>query len=388
MHDPIKHWEIQASTGKHFDVLDGMRGVAIIMVVAFHVFYTNPESGKLIHALGDIVGMGWLGVPIFFALSGFLISYPFFRKRAADSRFWYLKGYTLRRIGKIIPPFYLSILVFAVYYLLRFSDLAYLRTALQWLVGLPSFFPNKLLFNISYWSLVVEAHFYILLPLLFFLVRGLNLRYTVLFLFFVLFAVPLVVRQLTWPDQPFTKDSVVFLMQRFPCELDFFAWGILFSGIFVSVSGTFENLRALSLLGYVGLLLLLVSIGLGGLWIGLFDFLAYPTRWGTEVFHLLPGVSVFLMLFFVFDPRCLGTRLLANSVLRFVGIVSYEWFLLHGPIIYLFKDIFGPTHGSLIMFALKIILPIVLSFGLSVLMYRYFSLPLMNRIRGIPKTKH
>ena len=360
-----------------------MRGAAILMVVAFHAFYTNPESGKLIHAVGSIVGMGWLGVPIFFVLSGFLISYPFFRQRTANSRFWYLNGYVLRRIGKIIPPFYLSIVVFAVYYILRFSDLAYLQSALQWAVGLPNFFPSTLLFNISYWSLVVEAHFYILLPLLFLLVRGLNLRHTALFLFFVLFAVPLVARQLTWPDQPFTKDSVVFLMQRFPCQLDFFAWGILFSWVFVSASSARENLRALSLLGYVGLILLLTSIGLGALWSDLFDFLAHPTRWSTEVFHLLPGVSVFLMLFFVFDPDCLGARLLANPILRFVGIVSYEWFLFHGPIVYLFKDAFGQTHGSLIMFALKTVLPLVLSFGISVLVYRYFSLPLINRIRGI-----
>jgi peptidoglycan/LPS O-acetylase OafA/YrhL len=75
------------------------------------------------------------------------------------------------------------------------------------------------------------------------------------------------------------------------------------------------------------------------------------------------------MLFFVFDPECLGSRILAHSSLRFIGIVSYEWFLIHQPVVYLFQDIFGQTHGSLVFYVLKTILPLVLTFGISVIVY-------------------
>jgi len=379
----IKQWEVQSSTGKHFDVLDGIRGVAILMVVAFHTFYTNPESGAALRAIGGIIGTGWIGVLIFFVLSGFLISYPFFRKRAADTGFWYQTGYTRRRVGKIIPPYYLSIAMFALYYFLRFSDTAYLQTALQWALGLPNFLPTPLRFNASYWSLIVEVHFYLVLPFLFLLTRGLKPRHTAALLFFILFAVPLVARQLTWPEDALYKD-VVFLMSRFPCQLDFFAWGVLFSGVFVSLSAVRDEVRALSLFGYAGLVLLVASLGFWAFWTHLFDIRGHPARWSTEVFHLLPSASAFLMLFFVFDPKCVGSRFLAHPALRFVGIVSYEWFLFHQPVVYLFQDIFGHTRGNLIFYILKTILPLALTFGLSVVVYRYFSLPLMNRMRGNP----
>jgi len=380
--DSIKSWEVQASTGKHFDVLDGLRGVAILLVVTFHTFYVNPESGKTLLAVGGLIKTGLIGVPIFFVLSGFLISYPFFRQRASETQFWYFKGYTRRRIGKILPPYYLSIAVFAAFYSLRFSNPAYLGTALQWALGLPNFVPNALRFNASYWSLIVEVHFYVVLPLLFFLTRGLKVRHASAVLFLILFAVPLGFREFTWPEQPLTKDQLGFLMSRFPCQLDFFAWGVLFAGVFVSLSAVPNDIRALSLFGYAGAVLLLSSICLWALWSNLFDIHFHPTRWSTEAFHFLSGASAFLLLFFVFDPRCFGARVLSHPALRFVGIVSYEWFLFHQPVVDLFQDLFGQAGGSLTRYLCRTVLPLTLTFACSVVVYRYFSLPLMNRIRG------
>jgi peptidoglycan/LPS O-acetylase OafA/YrhL len=380
--DSIKSWEVQSSIGKHFDALDGIRGVAILLVVAFHTFYVNPASGKMLLAVDGLIKTGFIGVPIFFVLSGFLISYPFFRQRATDTQFWYFRGYTRRRIGKILPPYYLSIAVFAAYYFLRFSNPAYLRTALQWALGVLNFVPNALRFNASYWSLIVEIHFYVMLPFLFFLTRGLKVRHASAVLFFILFAVPLVVRELTWPEQALAKDQIGFLMSRFPCQLDFFAWGVLFSGVFVSLPVAPNDIRALGVFGYAGAVLFLSSICLWALWSNLFDIHFHPTRWSIEAFHFLSSASAFLLLFFVFDPRCFGARVLSHRALRFVGIVSYEWFLFHQPIVDLFQDLFGQAGGSLTRYLCRTVLPLTLTFACSVVVYRYFSLPLMNRIRG------
>ena len=295
---------------------------------------------------------------------------------------WYQSGYIRRRVGKIIPPYYLSIAIFALYYLLRFSNPAYFHVALQWALGLPNFLPTALRFNASYWSLIVEVHFYFVLPILFFATRGLRPRQTAALLFLILFVGPLITRQLTWPDHALSKDEIGFLMCRFPCQLDFFAWGVLSSGVFVSLSSVRDEVRALSLFGYAGIVLLIASIGFWALWSRLFDINSQPARWSIEVFHLLPGASAFLMLFFIFDPGCIGSRILGNSWLRFIGIVSYEWFLLHQPVVYLFQDIFGQTRGNTIFYVFKTFLPLALTFGLSVVVYRYFSLPLMNRVRG------
>lgn len=105
------------------------------------------------------------------------------------------------------------------------------------------------------------------------------------------------------------------------------------------------------------------------------------------MFHLLPSLSVFLMLFFVLDPQSLGARFFAQPWLRFIGIVSYEWFLFHQPVVVQFAKIFGHTQGQVWLYLLKTVLPLVLTLGFSVLVYRWFSLPLMNRIRGKEREK-
>ena len=125
--NPAQCWEIKSSTGNHFDVLDGLRGIAILMVVILHTFYVNETRSVAEWVLGYVIPAGWVGVPIFFVLSGFLISLPFFTGRQANADFWYPKGYARRRLAKIMPPFYLSILFFAVFYWFRFHDPAYLN---------------------------------------------------------------------------------------------------------------------------------------------------------------------------------------------------------------------------------------------------------------------
>src|ERR1700744_2002716 len=156
----IKHWELSSSTGKHFDVLDGLRGMAILLVVSFHTLYTNPAHGFAARLAGYFISAGWMGVPIFFVLSGFLISFPFFKARKTDPNFWSQRGYAPRRIAKILPPFYLSIAIFIPFYWWQFHDPAYLVSAWKWATGLANFVQIPVGFNLSYWSLIVESHFY------------------------------------------------------------------------------------------------------------------------------------------------------------------------------------------------------------------------------------
>jgi len=385
----LKRWEITASTGSHFDVLDGLRGMAILLVVVYHTLYTNPDSGPMSRLAGYVITAGWMGVPIFFVLSGFLISYPFFKGRKSNPAFWYQRGYALRRVGKILPPFYLSIIIFILFYWWQFHDADYLTSAWKWATGLANFVEIPVPFNLSYWSLIVESHFYILLPLLFWLVRGRPVRESAGILFLILFAVPLVARQLLWPEgvmmapaypDPLAKH-LALVLARFPCQLDYFAWGVAFSGVFVMLDGAREQVRVLSLFGYLGVALLLVTLILWGLWARQFDIRACPTRWSVELSHLLPALAAFLLLFFVFDPQSLGSRFFALAPLRFTGIVSYEWFLFHGPLVSWFHDHFGPTHGSLMAYGWRTVAPLVVTFGFSVLVYRFFSLPILNAIR-------
>ena len=385
--DPIKTWEIQASTGRHFDVLDGLRGVAILMVVIYHTFYTNPVNPLLKFVYG-LIESGWIGVPVFFVLSGFLISYPFFQAREKDAGAWYVNGYARRRLGKIIPPFYLSIVLFIVFYLVVYRDSSYVTEGLAWSIGIQNFVFFIQRFNLSYWSLVVEAHFYIVLPLLFLLTRGLKSRQAAGIIFLVLLIVPAVVRHLTWPSDPALAANARFtgfLMARFPCVLDYFAWGIVFAGFYVSMAGQREKMRPAAVLGYAGIILLAATLSLYAKWVWQYGIAGQPRLWSVDFFRWAPSISVFLMLFFVFNPECAGARLLSHPWLRFIGIVSYEWFLFHGPIVAWFRDKFGHTNGNRFLYLEKTVLPLALTFLFSVAVYRWFSLPILNRIRAIIK---
>lgn len=379
----IKSWEVKPSTGNHFDVLDGMRGIAILMVVFFHTLYTNPDAGRASRLVGYLIRTGWMGVPLFFVLSGFLISFPFFRQREKERQAWYLKGYSRRRVAKIVPPYYLSIVIFAVYYLVRLSNPAYLTAGLQWAVGLSNFVRPAVDFHAPYWSLLVEIHFYILLPVLFLLFRGLRPRATSLCVFALLLFIPFIVRQITWPAESVPKDELAFRMFRFPCALDYFGWGVLFAGFFVARPATIGNTSRLKYFGYAGLILLAATIGLHALWDGESNISSYPSRWSEEAFHFLPALSCVLLLFFLFDPDCLGSRLLAWSPLRFTGIVSYEWFLFHEPVVVLFRYGLMPgVHGSVPVYLFRTIFPLLLTFVFSVAVYRYFSFPILHWGRG------
>jgi peptidoglycan/LPS O-acetylase OafA/YrhL len=64
--------QIQSASKPHYQILDGLRGVAAIMVVAFHIFEANATSH-----LDQIINHGYLAVDFFFLLSGFVIGYAY-----------------------------------------------------------------------------------------------------------------------------------------------------------------------------------------------------------------------------------------------------------------------------------------------------------------------
>ncbi len=144
--------------------LDVLRGFAIALVLFRHV-PIEPDSSEPV--LRFLFGIGWAGVDLFFVLSGFLISGLLYREVDASGtidfrRFW------LRRGMKIWPSY------FAVYggFTLLVLAAAWLRgydspVGKVWpnLVFIQNYFPYEIRWPHS-WSLAIEEHFYIFLPVL------------------------------------------------------------------------------------------------------------------------------------------------------------------------------------------------------------------------------
>ena len=123
--------------------LDGLRGFACLLVIACHLGYAG--------FLPVIYGIGGDGVMIFFALSGFLITFHYL-PTSQSLRYWI--SYIFRRIIRIYPPFFISTLFYLAFKYI-FSDLK--SAAMCWSMrSCPDI----------YWIIPVEIRFYIIYPFL------------------------------------------------------------------------------------------------------------------------------------------------------------------------------------------------------------------------------
>jgi peptidoglycan/LPS O-acetylase OafA/YrhL len=144
-----------SSVEHHILALDGLRGIAVVCVFIFH------SIGPLITPMGPIAYMGWLGVDLFFVLSGFLITSILLQARDAEN---YYKVFYARRALRILPLYYLALTLS----LLTTHD-HYTFSAQIWfwlnLSNLATAFNPMLIPWLShYWSLAVEEQFYLIWP--------------------------------------------------------------------------------------------------------------------------------------------------------------------------------------------------------------------------------
>ena len=156
----------------HVPVLDGVRGLAILAVLLFHFLApVNPHSA-VDKTVTWVFSYGALGVDLFFVLSGFLITGILYDSRADPS---YFRNFYMRRVLRIFPLYYavLAVVFFIVPAIpaLHGSEIATLRShqAWAWLYGVNIYLAINGGWGFSYlehfWSLAVEEQFYLVWPL-------------------------------------------------------------------------------------------------------------------------------------------------------------------------------------------------------------------------------
>ena len=147
------------------DVLDGLRGIAILLVVWYHAWLV---SGQGLGALNFIGESGFLGVELFFFISGFCICYPYVRAWSEGRAGPTLRHFASRRALKILPSYLLVLIIFSIVYRSRFvspGDAAW--QLLSHLTFVHTFSPATF-GSISgpLWTIGIEVQFYLLFPLL------------------------------------------------------------------------------------------------------------------------------------------------------------------------------------------------------------------------------
>lgn len=351
--------------------IDGLRAVAVLSVLAFHV------------GLFRMTG-GFVGVDVFFVISGYLLSSIVFADIAA-SRFSLIDFYE-RRIRRIFPALFGMLIVFTIFVWMYFFPnmlINYGKSLLASTTFASNFYfwshsgyfdaplSNPLLHT---WSLAVEEQFYILFPLLCMLVRRFfpqRLRIAVVVLFVLSLAAS---ATMVYYDQ---VSSFYMIHTR--------AWELLL-GTILSL-GMFPRLRSAWLRNFA------TVIGFG--------MIAYSVYFYEET-TLFPGLSAVL--------PCAGAALiigagesggsLVGDVLSwrpvvFVGLISYSLYLWHWPVIILHRMgiLFGtntiPGWFTRILtpFQYDKVVEITVSFALAILSWRFIERPFRKgqlRLDGRP----
>jgi peptidoglycan/LPS O-acetylase OafA/YrhL len=288
---------------------DGVRGVAIALVVGFHALGTFAP--KTLHPLLWPLAGGTLGVDLFFVLSGFLLVRSWEANRSLG-RFW---G---RRARRVLPAYWLSL---AVLIPLQAPQLLHDVGRLALFVTMQPFLAPRLPWtvNASYWSLTPEIHFYLLLPLLYALLTKLGTRRTLL----IVFALSIVWRIATTSHYHFPADML-------PGRLDQFAVGMA-----AATAG--ERARALATRGWAlaaGFALLVIVSGYGwAFW-----------RTGGDPPHVIealahPVIGLLIAVGFLRLRHVGRVRLLEAKPIAALGAVSYSLYLWHLPVLMLVRHL-------------------------------------------------
>ncbi|HEX7185058.1 MAG TPA: acyltransferase [Thermoanaerobaculia bacterium] len=157
--------------------LDGLRGIAILLVLVMHftLYGGPPPSSPADAAFYQTAAAGWIGVDLFFVLSGFLITGILWDARGSEG---YFRGFYARRCLRIFPLYYAALLIFLVLLPALLSEHSGLRAAKQDAAWYWTYLSNVQIAREGwpafgalghFWSLAVEEQFYLVWPAVVFL---------------------------------------------------------------------------------------------------------------------------------------------------------------------------------------------------------------------------
>jgi peptidoglycan/LPS O-acetylase OafA/YrhL len=325
---------IPGPSSRHVPALDGLRGVAILGVMLFHCSLLLPWTSPLNSWLAGWPQIGWLGVDVFFVLSGFLITGILLDTRGGQR---YFVNFYARRVLRIMPVYYL-LLAIIFFVLPRFvpfesEPLRTLQARQAWLwthlTNLGFVYHRKVwaladwLDLVHLWSLAVEEQFYLVWPLVVHVLGPRRLRIACL----CCIAGSVVLRLGLW--QADQRPGAIYFPT--PCRLDGLALGAWVAAAMRERDAA-ATMRTLARRGVWVAAALLAGLAV---WRGGLEFSDRP----VIVFGVLAtGVLTACVVAQIAEPAAGGpwVRILEQPLLRAAGKYSYGMYLYHnllyGPV--------------------------------------------------------
>jgi peptidoglycan/LPS O-acetylase OafA/YrhL len=313
----------------YFPALTGLRGVAAGAVLVFHLwqFAGKPEASLAGYPLHGLAQCGYLGVDLFFVLSGFLLGLPFLAAVRGLRRWPSLGTYLVRRARRVLPALWVQIaLLFGLGWLVAGAPPFGLKTALVHALFLQHLVRDAGVINPVYWTLPVEWWFYFTLPVLALGFRW--MRWWILLAGVLLFVVLFRLWCAEWLaegrwDIGFNYGSIMHLRARY----DQFFLGVLAAWFHLAAPAAARVRGALAGFALLGLLALVPSLAARGDLFIRADYpwlLAHYTVVGTLLAALVWGAAG--------SVRWLDA-LLANRLVAWLGLISYSLYLWHYPVL-------------------------------------------------------
>ncbi len=322
---------------ERLEALDGIRGIAVLAVLLFHCSLQLP-------GLWRVAGSwGWMGVDLFFVLSGFLITGILLDARGAPSRFYY-GGFYVRRLLRIAPAFVVLMLALLLAPGLTGQSPAAHQLLLSHQGWYWAFCANALIATYGWagvipqtaplWSLAVEEQFYLLWPSV---VRHLSAA-RVLRLGVVLIVLAAVAR-IVLARRGVSMETLYVLM---PTRADLLAWGALLAALTRLPNGL-SNIRRFLWPALIGAALWIIAVmlhfGSSYYWSRGMVMAGYPA--------VALGAACLVAIAILYDPAPLRFTWLTR-----IGQVSYALYLWHMTAIAVLTPLTRRVGAGLIPLAL------------------------------------
>lgn len=367
---------------EYFPSIDGLRGIAILLVAWYHApflfrdatgFPQEMFQGTFQRIFWGMSIAGWVGVDLFFVVSGFLISSILLRSREAGGSlqvFWYRRGLRILPLAIL----YLSILQLNT----AFHDpLGILNSFDGWLAYLFYFGNIHIALNgwqpvvvMILWSLAVEEQFYIFWPIL---VHYLTRR-KLLFLSLMIIALSPLARSFVSSVYGYPAVYVFTL-----CRLDALASGAVLALLFSNQSSKIQTIISCRRLAPLALVVLLstfiipFSPSFPQTRPGMFTLFGYT--WIAIALAILVGASI--------GSEARGRSLLSNGALMFMGKRCYGFYLWHALVAAVIRKLVD-TLSLDIGFYGQLSLWLIGLLFIATASWSFFERPILNLKRLVP----
>ena len=298
--------------------IDGLRTIAVVSVIIYHAEFTL--------GLHHLLGGGFLGVDIFFVISGFLITSLIINEYQKTGRFSIVNFYE-RRLRRLLPALLIVMLVslpFAWSLLVPTQLIDFSKSLIASLSFSSNFYWHNVLGEygtesallkpfLHTWSLAVEEQYYIIFPLILLVIYRWFKSYTLLILTTMLLLSLLFAE---WATKGHPSFSFYMLPSRF--------WELIAGGLLASILHLYpeqnKNRVLNQLMPIVGLLLILYSI-----------FFIHFDATHPGFITLMPVLGTVFIIWFA-NSNDIVTKILSSQLFVAIGLISYSLYLWHYPI--------------------------------------------------------